>query len=230
MVILLLAWVGLVILIPSFGRIISDVSAKSPTQMELQRKLDETSNQIWDSDDKFGENAGSMSPNLSWPHNNPPARARLQMALTDAKNQIMEDHHNRMLAQAFAGRNLACLSPTVIYQRACEAIVGTGLGHCAGLWQQVKQYQAELRQYICTEDAGDPDSLHLIFNEEGCARGWKAISHKSVDIDAVPKFQERDLSLGQSLKLAIWDIGLLVLFNLALFTAAWISFMRYDVR
>jgi ABC-type transport system involved in multi-copper enzyme maturation permease subunit len=230
MVILLLAWVGLVILIPSFGRIISDVSARSLTQMELQRKLDEASSQIWDNSDKFGERAGSMSPNLSWPGNNPPARARLQMAATEARNQIMDEQHNRLLAQVFAGRNFTCLSPTVVYQRAAEAIAGTGISHCVSLRQQVKQYQADLNQYICTEDAGDPESLHLIFNEEHCAQGWKAISHKAVDFDAVPKFQERDLAIGRSLKLAVWDIGLLVLFNLVFFAAAWISFMRYDVR
>ena len=51
-----------------------------------------------------------------------------------------------------------------------------------------------------------------------------------VDFDSVPKFQERDLPLGQSLKLAIWDIGLLALFNLVFFAVAFVSFLRYDVR
>ena len=42
----------------------------------------------------------------------------------------------------------------------------------------------------------------------------------------VPKFQERDLALGQTLKLAIWDIGLLILFNLVFFAAAYVSFFK----
>ena len=56
------------------------------------------------------------------------------------------------------------------------------------------------------------------------------MSHKPVDFDTVPKFQERDLGLGESLKLAIWDIGLLALFNVVFFVAAFVSFLRYDVR
>jgi hypothetical protein len=51
-----------------------------------------------------------------------------------------------------------------------------------------------------------------------------------VDFDTVPKFQEKEWALGESLRLAIWDIGLLALFNLGFFAASWVSFMKYDVR
>jgi len=230
MVILLLMWVGLVILVPSLGRIISDMSSQSPTQIELQRKLAEVAAQIWDNADKFGKNASNMGTKPNSPGNNPPARARLKTALTNARNQVIEDHHGKMLAQVFTGRNFTCLSPVVIYQRASEAMAGTGINRCVNLYQQIQQHQADLKQYIRGEDAEDPDSLHLIFDEEQCAYWWKAISHKSVDFDTVPKFQERDRALGQSLKLAIWDIGLLALLNLGLFAASFLSFLRYDVR
>jgi hypothetical protein len=109
-------------------------------------------------------------------------------------------------------------------------ITGTGINHCMNLYQQIRQYQADLREYIRGENAGDPDSLNLIFNEEYCARSWKAISHKSVDFDPVPKFQEQDRALSQSLKLAIRNIGLLILFNLVFIAAYYVSFLRYDVR
>jgi hypothetical protein len=38
------------------------------------------------------------------------------------------------------------------------------------------------------------------------------------------------MTLGQSLRLAVWDIGLLILINLGLFAGAFVSFLRYDVR
>ena len=59
---------------------------------------------------------------------------------------------------------------------------------------------------------------------------WRAISQDPVDFATVPKFQERDLALGASLKLAVWDIGLLALFNLVFFAASFVSFLRYDIR
>jgi len=230
MVILLLIWVVFVILIPSFGRIISEVSGKAPNRAELDRKLAEISTEIWSNSDRYGERAGNASSSLSWPGNNPPARARLRNALTAAQNQAREDYHNKMLAQAFVGRTVTCFSPTVIYQRASEAIAGTGISRCVNLRQQIKQYQTNLKEYVLAKDAEDTLSLHLLFPEGGLVGAWRAISQNPVDFATVPKFQERDLALGASLKLAVWDIGLLALFNLIFFAASFASFLRYDIR
>jgi ABC-type transport system involved in multi-copper enzyme maturation permease subunit len=230
MVILLLAWVVLVILIPSFGRIISDVSGKAPNPTELDRKLGEISAEMWSNTARFGERAGNWAGNVNNPMNNPPARGRLKTAEVNAKNQAREDYHRKMLAQAFIGRNLTSFSPTVIYQRASEAVAGTGINHCVSLLKQIKEYQAELREFIRSKDAEDHLSLHLIFPEANSAAAWNTISHAPVDFTTVPKFQEHDVALGQSLKSAVWDIGLLVLFNLVFFAGAFVSFLRYDVR
>ena len=230
MVILLLIWVGLVILIPSFGRIISDTFDKLPTRVELDRKENEVRKENLEDAlaGKFGKKSAAYSHDPQMV--NPPARAQRFNALRDALNRIFDEHHNRMIAQTILGRNFTCISPTAIYQRASEAIVGTGVNRCVNSYQQVKQYQAELKEYVRVKDSEDPDSLHLIFPEDFAVKAWGAISKKPVDFDTVPKFQERDLPLGQSLQLAIWDIGLLALFNLVFFAASFVSFLRYDVR
>ena len=165
MVILLLVWVVLVILIPSFGRIISEVSGKAPNPTELERRLGEISAEMWGNNARFGERAGNWAGNVNNPMNNPPARGRLRTAETNAKNQVREDYHNKMLAQAFIGRSLTCVTPTVIYQRASETIAGTGINHVVSLQSQIKEYQANLREYIRSKDAEDPLSLHLLFPE-----------------------------------------------------------------
>jgi ABC-type transport system involved in multi-copper enzyme maturation permease subunit len=230
MVILLLIWVVVVVLIPSCGRIMSEVSGKAPNPTELDRKLGEVSADVWGNAGRYGERAGSWSGNVNNPMNNPPARGRLKTAETNGKNQVREEYHNKMLAQAFRGRDLTCISPTVIYQRASEAVAGTGINHVVNILRQIREYQAELKEYIRSKDAEDPLSLHLIFPESSSAEAWTTISHSPVDFATVPKFQERDLALGRSLKSAIWDIGWLILFNLGLFTASFVSFLRYDVR
>ena len=196
----------------------------------MERRLDEVGKEIWDNREKFGKNAGTMTSDPNDPDNNPPARARLKTALTDAANQVRDDHHNRLLAQALSGRNLTCISPVAIYQRASEAVAGTGINRCADIYRQVREYKAALKEYVRSKDLEDPASLHLVNPELSTARSWRTISHNPVDFDTVPKFQERDLGLGQSLKLAIWDIGLLALFNLVFFAASFILFLRYDVR
>jgi ABC-type transport system involved in multi-copper enzyme maturation permease subunit len=230
MAILLLVWVVSVILLPSFCRIIFDVTYEEPTEQELQRRLEESGKEIWNNHEKYGKNAGSMSNNLSDPINNPPARARLQTAVMDAKNQLLQEHHNKWLEQAIARRNFACLSPAVVYQRASEAIAGTGINRCAELYGQVRRYGMGLKEFIRSRDMEDPQSLHLIGPERNMASSWRAISHNPIDFETIPKFQEHPMTLGQSLKLIVWDIGLLVLFNLVFFAASFVSFLRYDVR
>ena len=232
MVILLFIWVGLVILIPSFGRIVSKTFQKVPTHAEMQRKASDMIQQWFDDalSGKYGHNAGSSGPNLESGNYNPPARARLYDAITEGKNKIVDEHVNKAIAQVAIGRQFTRISPTEIYKQACETIAGTSIKRFSKLRHQIGNYQADLKEFVRSKDAEDPESLHLIYEEESTANWWKTMSHKPVDFDTVPKFQERDLALGQSLKLAIWNIGLLVLFNLVFFTASFVSFLRYDVR
>jgi len=209
MVILLFLWVGLAILIPGLGRIVSDKSQEIDVKIPTYAKI----------------RPDSIT----------------SAAMRDMQSRRLKEHVWAMIAQAETGRLLTSITPTVIHQRASEAIAGTGIHRCTGLYQQIIEYQEGLKEYIRANDAEDTDSRHRIFREdpfslyliltdETYIDSWRAISKKPVDFDSVPKFQERDLALGQSLKLAIWDIGLLVLFNLVFFTAAFVSFLRYDVR
>ena len=229
MVILLLAWVGLTILIPSFGRIISETACESPTQEELQRRVAEMRRQIDDdrASGKFGKNPSSFGPNFV---KNPPGTAQMMNASTEAHNQIYEDHLNKMMAPLIAGRSFTRFSPTVLYQCVSEAVAGTGITRFKSLYQQVKRYQADLKEYVRGKDAEDSESLHLLCAHSQAISDWGIMSKKPVSFDAVPKFQEQDVALGQSLKLAIWDIGLLLLFNMFFFAASFVSFLRYDVR
>jgi len=230
MVILLLVWVGVVILIPSFGRIISDAARQSPTEAELQRRLTEADKQIEDdrASGKFGKNAGVFSQNPE--KDNPAGTARWYNALREAYNQVYEDHINKMMAPVTFGRSFTRLSPTVLYQCASEAIAGTGISRFKNLHQQVKRYKEDLKEYVRSKDAEDPESLHLLCDHGQAIRDWGVISKKPVSFDTVPKFQERDPALAKSLQWAIWDIGLLVLFNLVFFAASFVSFLKYDVR
>lgn len=230
MVLLLLSWVGLVILIPSFGRVISDAACKSPTQGELARRLGEMERRLEDEQNqgKFGPGAGVFVQGK--PPANAPGTAQWANARTDARNQIYEDHLNRMIAPAVLGRMVTRISPAVLYQHAAEVLAGTGIARYLDLYQQIKRYQQELKEYVRAKDAQDPESLHLLCDHYQAITQWGVVSKKPVDLDGVPKFSECDLPLGASLRSVVWDIGLLALFNLALFAGCFVSFLRYDVR
>jgi ABC-type transport system involved in multi-copper enzyme maturation permease subunit len=228
MVVLLLVWVVLVILIPSFGRIIAGTFHKIPARLDMENKVAEAIKQIRDDSEKFGKGAGSWNSQ----EDNPPAAAKYYHAQVDAKNTIMDEYLRQMVAQAKTGRHFTRISPAVVYQRASEAVVGVGMNRITDLCRQIRRYQEGLREYIRSRDAEDSDSLHLLFQfpSDWVAENWHAISDERVEFENVPKFQEQDVALGQSLKSAVWDIGLLALYNLVFFAASFVSFQRYDVR
>jgi ABC-type transport system involved in multi-copper enzyme maturation permease subunit len=230
MVILLFLWVGLVIVVPSSGRTIAQAFRTVPTQAELQREINDAMGRLWNDcvAGKYGEKAGTATPDVN--ECDPPGRARFRNDATEQRNRMIDEHVNRMIAQVAVGRQFTRLSPAEIFRQACETVAGTGIQHFSQLCRQTTRYQNDFREYIRSRDSEDPASLHLLSDDGYAAGAWKTISHKSVDFDTVPRFQEQDLALGQSLKLATWDIGLLVLFNLAFFTAAFVSFSHYDAR
>lgn len=225
MVILLFLWVTLVVLLPSGGRIVADTFHPIPDRTEVDRRIADVRDQIWDNRTRPPSRAGYWDgdPFSTWA--DVPARAKMYNEMTDARNRIFDGYIKKMVAQVNAGRNFTRLSPTVLYQRASEALAGTGIARFEHLYNQIKRYRNILKRYVLDKDKGDSDSRHLLF--EGNS---ECISQKPVDFNTVPRFQEPDLSLGESLQWAIWDIGLLMLFNVLFFMGAYMAFLRYDVR
>lgn len=221
---LLFIWVILAIIIPSFGRIGAERMFKVPTRDEVDRQIYDAQSQIFANSEKFGKNAGNWG---SGTNVNPPARSALFNAVADSRNQIFEDYMNKIVAQVRTGRTITRISPTALYQYASEAISGTGVSRFQSLYRQLKRYKDELKAFLVAKDKEDPQSRHLLTPWEGHAVLFSA---KPVDFNAIPKFEEKEMSVGSSLKNAIWDAAILAGMNLLLFICIYAAFLRADVR
>jgi ABC-type transport system involved in multi-copper enzyme maturation permease subunit len=225
-VILLFIWVVLVILIPSTGRLIAEKFVRVPTRTEVDRMIHEAVTEIWNNSERYGKNAGSWAGNnlkVDWI--NPPARARLYNAVTDAKNRINEDYVNKMVEQVNLGRNTTKISPVTLYQTISEAVFGIGVPRFQSIFSQTARYKDVLKEFLIAEDKKDPESLHLL--------AWRhevIFSQKPVDFNALPKFAESDISMKEAMKIAFWDLSALVIINILLFATIYVSFLRCDVR
>ena len=226
MVILLLLWAGFVILVPALGRIFSGMSGEILSTPELTHKVREAADQIWENPEKYAKDASIIDDQGRYV--NPVATARFFSAITDSRNRIFDDYMNQMMVQVNTGRRFIRISPTVIYQSASEKIAGTGIYRFWNLYQQLKNYQKSFKEFVLGVDQLDTDSHHALFDRQGDGRPY--ISQKAVDFNTVPFFQEGQLALSQSLKMLIWDVGSLTLFNLVFFIATFVSFLHYDVR
>jgi hypothetical protein len=223
---LLFIWVILVIVIPACGRIVSERFVQVPSRPEVDRRIEEARSEIWKNAESYGKNAGNWAGDkldVDWV--NPPARARLVNAITDTRNLINEEYINQIIEQVKFGRNVTKISPSVIYQSASEATIGTGVSRFGNLYGQLKIYKDILKSFIIDTDKRDSESRHLL------AEGHPILlSQRPVDYNSIPRFSELDIPIRGALKRALWDIGALILLNLMLFMAVYVSFLRCDVR
>lgn len=225
--ILLFIWVVLVIIVPACGRIISENLVKVPLRSEVDKRIEEAMFEIFMNADSYGKNAGLMSADLHSKGINLPAREKWIGAMTDSRNRINEEYFNQIIAQADIGRNITKVSPVVIYQSASEAVIGSGVVRIRNLYKQLKEYQMILKKFSVDKDKEDPDSWHLFIPQPELR---KLLSQKPVDYNSIPKFSEQDIYMGNVLKNAVWDIGILFFLNILLFLIVHVSFLRCDVR
>jgi len=132
----------------------------------------------------------------------------------DTEAQLADQHINLQLRQVQFARNLSHISPIACFQYAMEGLANTGVVSYMNFVKQARRYRQTFIDFIKTEDRSDPESLHIYPVREG-------LSQKPVNPQAIPRFQER-----VSHESVLLPIGLLILFNLLLFSTAHIFFSR----
>jgi len=217
-IILLFIWVIFVVIIPNSVGMLAGKLHPIPSKKEYMEKSWGAVSQLWQTAPR--EATGYHGTPF---HKDYPLRHKLMCDIEAARNRLYDQFAKQMIRQVRFARNLTRISPTAVYQNLCEAIAGVGLPRFESFYAQVVRYRERLRDFIVSEDKKDPESAHFV-NHEGFGT-----SEKPVDFDAIPKFQERPIPLSDSLH-ALWDVVLLILFNLAFFVLAFVAFLRYDVR
>ncbi len=129
-------------------------------------------------------------------------------------NAVSNKHINMMIQQVKVAQNVTRLSPTAAYNYACEAIAGTGPMSFRDFRRQVNVYVEQFRQFV-TDSGGGFGGL---------------VSMKPVTFEDIPRFQEQKQAIPGLINSALWDLLIIALFNVIFFMAAYLSFIRYDVR
>ena len=220
LVILLLLWVIWVILIPAtLGTILSGLN-QPPTIRDYSAKRSAQHKEITERYEARGL------------YNKAPTRLRPPIPATllwakylneerQASNRLTKEHLNAQINQIQVAREFNRISPTAIAQYAIESLAGTGFQRHLNFLKNVERYADEFNDFLISADRTDPDSPHVPFVREG-------MSDKPVPFKSIPKFQDR-VRLGDAFKGAMLDVTLLLLFFVALFGTAHVSFQRKEI-
>jgi ABC-type transport system involved in multi-copper enzyme maturation permease subunit len=221
LLVLLLIWVIFVVLMPNIlGSISSDLRKVSSAD-EVSRRNQSAKDDLWKGYRERGlfETAPSReNPDMGvmrlW--------AECLNEERRTEERIMDEHLNDQLAQIQLARQITRISPTAIYKYALESMSNTGFERHRKFIANVRKYRDTFWDYIKSEDRKDPDSLHVYFVREG-------VSDKPANFDNAPRFVE-NLILAGALGDALLDIAILLFFVVFFFMAAYISFIRADVK
>ena len=216
LVILLLAWVTLVVFMPSTLVSIAGRSTSSKSALG------------------FSERSAQLEEELTreyyaayWSDSGKSWTQKLQTAgdyvTKDAAQQerLHEERLKQRISQVRRARAITQISPVTIFQHLLESFAGTGFERHLQFLENVKSYAQQFRVFISDTDRADPESLHIFGVREG-------MSQKPVPPEAIPKFEDT-LSLSKDFNIAAIELLLLALFVVVLLSGAYLAFVRVEI-
>ncbi len=141
-------------------------------------------------------------------------------ALTSAKYAELDaEYQTRRRRQQALALNLARFSPASAMTLGVLTLTKTGLGEHERFLNSVKTYQTVFGRWVGKRAI-----------EEMQFRRQTRSAPQPPDLDDMPFHKFAPQHLGGSFSQSLPDICILILMNILLFAAAYVSFLRYDVR
>jgi hypothetical protein len=145
-------------------------------------------------------------------------KAAKELGRVREANPVGDDLQRKAALQTKIAKNLACISPFANFVYIARHLTGTGL-RSLGYFEQIRwEYTKQVRSFV-EEKIKDAKKKNPELDEES----FLDVSDRSHFV-----FKEEGLKGKLSEVLPYW--GVLGLFNVVFFAAAFAGFMRYDVR
>jgi len=145
-------------------------------------------------------------------------KAQQELLRIREANPVGDDLHRKAASQTKLAKNLACISPFANFVYVARDLTGTGLRSLEYFEQTKHEYERQARSYLDKKiDDAREQNPEL---DEGL---FLDVSDRSRFV-----FKEEGVKGKLSEVLPYW--GVLGLFNVVFFAAAFAGFMRYDVR
>lgn len=152
-------------------------------------------------------------------------RADLQRKRLAAEKAIRDANFRDMFRQLERTRALTSASPVAAYGFLGEVVAAGGYTRFRKVWDDLHAYQARFEEFFKSFDARDPKSPHWYNPGEDVST-----TRLKVAFETVPQFSERPMPPAGRLRAAARYVALLVASTCLVFFAAFILFVRYDVR
>ncbi|HEV8539445.1 MAG TPA: ABC transporter permease subunit [Bacteroidota bacterium] len=232
-VMLLVVWIFAVLIIPRTSVLFAGRAVDVPSVDEIASQKNRLSAQLWEEDRK---KMGTFKPAAS---NNQPEKIMQEFnsfmqSIADEREKKMEEfggrlneeRANRQRVQERLAFGLARVSPSATFSLAATSLAGTSLSLKDHFREAANAYQKQYARFMKEKTGMVTGGRMMMFRNE-TDNGHKP---KPIDPGEMPSFAYDPPSVGNVFGAALPDIGLLALFNIIFFIAAYVGFLRYDVR
>lgn len=238
--VLLVCWIMAVLVLPRSAVLAAARSVDVPSYDEILSQQGRLRAQLWREDEQ------AINDFLNDSFDNRPSSPGSEVGLAGRFNEFFselndqragkieslgarldEDRRNRQATQEALAFGLARLSPAAAFSLACLNLAGTALELPRHFLEQVNAYQ-EVFQRFQKEKAGVSSSGGIVIQVRSVDD--EEPEEKAIDPRELPAFQYRPPSTALLVQRAVFDLGLLALFNVLFFAGSFVAFMRYDVR
>jgi ABC-type transport system involved in multi-copper enzyme maturation permease subunit len=150
-----------------------------------------------------------------------------EMAVLSEK--LNTERYNRQQVQQRWAFGLAQVSPAASFTLAITELAGTSLRTEDHFMAAVRDYQTAFKTFQ-EEKAGLSGGAGFMIVMRTETEGGEEAEPEPIDVNEVPAFSYTPPTLQDTLPHAIRRLGMLAVFNLVFFAAAFTAFVRYDVR
>ncbi len=245
--ILLVLWIGGVLILPRAAVLLAARGVEVPSADEAMSQRARLGRQLWQEDRRAiqdfmdqrmatmddggesGEDAaeqiarvrrlqGEINGFLEQRHE----ERKRQIAVLDGR--LEEERRNLRQRQQELAFGLARLSPSAAMSLASATLAGTSLILPRHFLEQARAYR-EVFERFQKDKGGTPGGIRVMVRASGDDQEDAAI-----DVSEMPVFAYQSPPAAVLLREAVFDLGLLALYNLLFFAGAFVAFLRYDVR
>ena len=230
----LLVWVGLVMIIPRAGVMAAGGLVDVPRDAQIEAQRDAYANEQWAQFIK-GVTANDTSCATTHQEVNDSLRVVMENDINRYEARLREENRLKKINQENLAWGLARLSPASAYQLAAMSLAGTSTEAKAVYEDAMEEYRTQFNQYVTAkqEESGQSPGIRIamqIENGETKLSVDASRDRDGLDVSDRPRFSPPPVSLAEAFGPTIPDFGVLCFDILLVFAAAFVAFLKYDLR
>ncbi|MBN2071660.1 MAG: ABC transporter permease subunit [Candidatus Krumholzibacteriota bacterium] len=249
--VLLVAWVSLTLIVPRLGVMAAGKIMPVPSTAEINSIADAYSKGRWkDYTDRMIEISRARNTAMAdmteqereayreenewtWMEESDGMRKELQSDIKDNTRRLQEEQRNRLAGQERLAFTLSRFSPASAFQLAAMKIAGTDTGLKPRYQESIEKYRDLFLDHARVKEkatGGGMGGININFDSEKGISVSTPRGRPTIETSDMPLFMPPEISLGTVLSSTITDFVLLIIYTSMVLAAAFVAFLRYDVR